>query len=135
MKPLASGAIPQNNIASAIECLQYALSMPTSVVINGCDSMERLDQAFEATRTFKPLTKAQVDALVAKTREAALSGKYELFKTSIRFDGTAQHPEWMGEADYLTGDARWHYAKNGRRRNLSRKPRLRRTIRLRATFI
>ena len=96
MKPLASGAIPQNNIATAIECLHYALSLPTSVVINGCDSLERLDQAFEAARTFKPLTQAQFTALVAKTRDAALTGKFELFKTSVRFDGTAQHPEWMG---------------------------------------
>src|SRR5512133_948903 len=96
MKPLASGAIPQNNIAGAVECLHFALSLPTSVVITGCDSMERLDQAFEAARTFKPLTKAQVSALVVKTRDAALTGKYELFKTAARFDGTAQHPEWMG---------------------------------------
>jgi predicted aldo/keto reductase-like oxidoreductase len=96
MKPLAAGAIPQNNIANPIECLHYALSLPTSVVINGCDSLERVDQAFEAARTFKPLTAQQVEALVSKTREAALSGKFELFKTSVRFDGTAQHPEWMG---------------------------------------
>jgi predicted aldo/keto reductase-like oxidoreductase len=95
MKPLASGAIPQNKIATAIECLRYALSLPTSVVINGCDSMERLDQAFEAARTFKPMSREQVSALVAKTREAALTGKFELFKTSNRFDGTANHPEWM----------------------------------------
>jgi aryl-alcohol dehydrogenase-like predicted oxidoreductase len=95
MKPLASGAIPRNNIADAIDCLHFSLSMPTSVVINGCDSMERLDQAFEAVRTFKPLTKTQIDALVGKTREAALTGKYELFKTATRFDGTALHPEWM----------------------------------------
>ena len=96
MKPLASGAIPQNNIANAVDCLHYALSMPTSVVINGCDSLERLDQAFEAARTFKPLTEPQISAMVAKTRDAALTGKFELFKTSTRFDGTAQHPEWMG---------------------------------------
>ena len=96
MKPLASGAIPQNKIASAIECLHYAMSMPTSVVINGCDSLERLDQAFEAVRTFKPLTQEQLSALTGKTREAALSGKFERFKTSTQFDGTARHPEWMG---------------------------------------
>jgi aryl-alcohol dehydrogenase-like predicted oxidoreductase len=96
MKPMASGAIPQNNIATAIECLHFALSLPTSVVINGCDSPERLDQALEAARTFKPLTAAETAALVAKTREAALTGKFELFKTSARFDGTAQHPEWLG---------------------------------------
>jgi len=95
MKPLASGAIPRNNIANAVECLHFALSLPTSVVINGCDSMERLDQAFEAARTFKPLTQPQITALVGKTRDAAMSGKFELFKTATRFDGTAQHPEWM----------------------------------------
>lgn len=96
MKPMASGAIPQNNIATGIECLHYALSLPTSVVITGCDSLERLDQAFEAVRTFKPLTQQQISALVARTREAALTGKYERFKTSAQFDGTARHPEWMG---------------------------------------
>ena len=96
MKPLASSAIPRNNIATAIECLHYALSLPTSVVINGCDILERLDQAFEAARTFEPLSKAQMAALIARTREAALTGNFEQFKTGTRFDGTAQHPEWMG---------------------------------------
>ncbi len=96
MKPLAAGAIPQNNIAGAIECLHFALTLPTSVVINGCDSMERLDQAFEAARTFQPLSRAQIDAMLARTREAALTGRFEQFKTTMRFDGTAQHPEWMG---------------------------------------
>jgi aryl-alcohol dehydrogenase-like predicted oxidoreductase len=95
MKPLASGAIPQNNIAGAVECLHFALSQPTSVVITGCDSMERLDQAFEAARTFKPMTQAQMSALAQKTREAAMTGKYELFKTDSRFDGTARNPQWM----------------------------------------
>ncbi len=96
MKPLAFGAIPQSGVASAIECLHYALNLPTSVVINGCDSMERLDQAFEAARTFKPLTDAQLSAIVDKTKTAALSGKFETFKTTSRFDGTAQRPAEMG---------------------------------------
>lgn len=96
MKPLASGAIPQNQIATAEECLQYALSMPTSVVINGCDSMERLDQAFQVAKSFKPLSKQQISALIAKTREQASTGKFERFKTTAQFDGTARHPEWMG---------------------------------------
>ncbi len=96
MKPLASAAIPQSGVATAVECLHYALSLPTSVVINGCDSMARLDQAFEAIRTFKPLTKDEITALVTKTREAALTGKLERFKTSSQFDGTARNPQWMG---------------------------------------
>ena len=96
MKPMAFGVIPQNKIATGIECLHYSLNLPTSVVITGCDSMERVDQAFEAAKTFKPFTKNELSALLARTREAALSGKYELFKTSTRFDGTARNPQWMG---------------------------------------
>lgn len=96
MKPMASGTIPANGLATGIECLHFALNLPTSVVITGCDSVERLDQAFEAVRTFKPLTPTQTSELLKKTRDAALSGKFELFKTSVRFDGTARNPHWMG---------------------------------------
>jgi aryl-alcohol dehydrogenase-like predicted oxidoreductase len=96
MKPLGSGALPKTGLVTAIECLHYALSQPTTVVINGCDTMERLDQAFEAVRTFKPLTESQISALLSKTKAAALTGEHELFKTSSQFDGTASHPQWMG---------------------------------------
>jgi len=96
MKPMAFGNVLKAGVATPIECLHYALNLPTSVVINGCDSMERLDQALEAARTFKPLTSAQLEALVAKTKAIALTGKFEPFKTTTQFDGTAAHPEWMG---------------------------------------
>jgi aryl-alcohol dehydrogenase-like predicted oxidoreductase len=96
MKPLAEGEIPRSGLVSAIECLHYSLSLPTTVVINGCDSMERLEQALEAARTFKRLTDAQLSALRAKTKQVALTGKLEGFKTSSVFDGTALNPQWMG---------------------------------------
>jgi len=96
MKPMAGGAIPQRNLATGIECLQYALNLPTSVVITGVTDQKTLDQAFEAARTFKPLTRTQLTALLDKTREAALTGKYETFKTTTRQDGTARNPQWMG---------------------------------------
>jgi len=96
MKPMAFGAVLKAGVATPVECLHYALNLPTSVVITGCDSMERLDQAFEAARTFKPFSPAELAALVAKTREAAMSGLYEPFKTTAEFDGTASHPQWMG---------------------------------------
>jgi len=95
MKPLAIGNVLKAGVATPIECLHYALNLPTSVVINGCDSMERLDQAFDAVRTFKPLSEPQLQAIVAKTRDAAMTGNFEPFKTTDQFDGTAQHPEWM----------------------------------------
>jgi len=96
MKPLASGLMFQLNQVNAIDCLHYALNLPTSVVINGCDSLERLEQAFQAMMTFKPMSEAQVEALTAKTKEAAMSGRIERFKTSEDFDGTTQHPASMG---------------------------------------
>ncbi len=96
MKPMAFGNLPKDGLASGIECLHYALNLPTSVVITGCDSMDRLHQALEAARTFKPLSETELSALLAKTRQAALSGRLEPFKTTSQFDGTAQHLEWMG---------------------------------------
>ena len=96
MKPMAFHNLPKQGLATGIECLHYALNLPTSVVITGCDSMERLEQALEAARTFKPLGESQLSALLAKTREAALTGKFEPFKTTTDFDGTAKNLAWMG---------------------------------------
>ena len=96
MKPLGSGAIVQSGAVSAIECLHFALNLPTSVVITGMESMARLDQALEAVRTFKKMSEAELASLLAKTAPLAATGQYERFKTSAGFDGTARHPEWLG---------------------------------------
>lgn len=97
MKTLANGTILESKAVTAIECLQYAMNLPASVVITGCESMEDLEQALTAARTFKPMTEDQVANLLAKTKELASRGEYELFKTTSVYDGTATHPEWLGE--------------------------------------
>jgi predicted aldo/keto reductase-like oxidoreductase len=97
MKPIANGLILKSRVVTAIECLHYALNLPTSVVITGCDSMEILDQALEAVRTFQPMTGDEVQALLARTAKAASSGEFELFKTTSIYDATATHPDWLGE--------------------------------------
>jgi predicted aldo/keto reductase-like oxidoreductase len=96
MKALGFGAIVRSNTVSAIECLHYALNLPTSTVITGIDSMKILDQAVEAARTFKPMGNEEVAALLARTREAAAAGEYERFKTTAQFDMTIVNPEWTG---------------------------------------
>lgn len=96
MKPMGSGAILQSHTVTPIECLHYALNLPTSVVITGIDRMEYLDQAFEAARTFRPMNEQAVTALLSRTAQSAGTGKYELFKTTSRFDGTAHNPQWLG---------------------------------------
>lgn len=97
MKSMANGILLKSNTVTPIECLHYALSLPTSVVINGIDSMEILDQAIAAVESFRPLSNDERDALLKRTREAAATGRFEPFKTSSIFDGTAENPQWLGE--------------------------------------
>jgi diketogulonate reductase-like aldo/keto reductase len=102
MKAFGHPYILHSNTVTPIEALHYCLNLPIAVQITGIDSQQLLDQAFEAVRTFKPLAQAEVASLLERTRSAALAGKYELYKTSTRFDGTQQHPEWLGK-DPLAG--------------------------------
>jgi aryl-alcohol dehydrogenase-like predicted oxidoreductase len=97
MKSMANGHILRSQTVTPIECLHYALNLDTSVVITGIDSIDILQQAFEAARTFHPLSAAEVERILAKTRSAASKGEFELFKTSSIYDGTAANPQWLGE--------------------------------------
>lgn len=96
MKPMGDAIILKSKTASPVECLHYAMNLPTSVVITGCDSIEILDQALDAARSFKPMSQEQVAALLRKTSPAATKGEYELYKTTHNFDGTYHNPQWLG---------------------------------------
>lgn len=96
MKSMGDGVILKSKVVSPIQCLHYALSLPTSVVITGIDKQEVLDQAIEAVKSFMPMSREALVRLLAKTKEVAMNGKYELFKTSSHFDSTAKHPDWLG---------------------------------------
>jgi len=97
MKSMANGIILKSGTVTAGECLRYAMSLPTSVVITGVDSMEILEQALETARGFRRMSKTEVKALLAKTAQAAAQGEFELFKTTSIFDSTATNPKWLGE--------------------------------------
>ena len=96
MKPMGDHVILESKTATPVECLHYAMNLPTSVVITGCDSLPILQQALQAARSFQPMNSAQVSALLAKTAKAAEAGKFELYKTSHHFDGTFANPQWLG---------------------------------------
>jgi uncharacterized protein len=96
MKPIGGGLILESRTATPAECLRYAMNLPTSVVITGCDSLPVLEQALRAARSFRPMSKNQVSTLLAKTETAAQAGRYELYKTSHRFDATYYNPQWLG---------------------------------------
>jgi predicted aldo/keto reductase-like oxidoreductase len=96
MKPMGDHFILESKTAAPVECLHYAMNLPTSVVITGCDSLSILEQALEAARGFKPLGSTEVASLLARTAEAAAAGQFELYKTSHQFDGTYANPQWLG---------------------------------------
>jgi predicted aldo/keto reductase-like oxidoreductase len=96
MKPMGDKLILNSKTATPVECLHYAMSLPTSVVITGCDSMPILQQAVDAARSFQPMSKEDVARLLAKTAPAAGKGEFERYKISNDFDGTAHNPQWLG---------------------------------------
>jgi len=96
MKSFGNGVILESGAVEPMDCLNYALNVPVSVLITGITSQQLLDQAFTAVKNFKPMDEAAVATLIGKTEAMAERGKYELFKTSTHFDGTAHNPQWLG---------------------------------------
>jgi aryl-alcohol dehydrogenase-like predicted oxidoreductase len=99
MKSMGDKIILESKVVTAPECLRYALSLPTSVVITGCDSMSVLDQAIDAAVNFRPYTQAETAELLGRTARLAKDGTYEKFKTSDRFDSTSHNPKWLTSAE------------------------------------
>jgi len=93
MKSMGDSLILNSKTVTPVECLHYAMNLPTSTVITGIDSMEILNQDLNAVKEFRPLTEKQVADLLARTARAASEGRFEGFKTTNGFDGTAKHPE------------------------------------------
>lgn len=98
MKSMGSGDILESGVVKAEECLRYALSLPTSVVITGIDSRQVLEQALKLARSFVPLSAQERQSLLARTAAAAKDGKHELFKTAQKYDGTTKNPHWLETA-------------------------------------
>lgn len=96
MKPMGDGVILKSNTVTPVECLRYAMHLPVSVVITGCDSMQILQQALDTAKNFHGLDTAEVSAILKKTETVAQNGQFELYKTSHNFDGTFKNPQWLG---------------------------------------
>jgi predicted aldo/keto reductase-like oxidoreductase len=99
MKPLGSGmflrsAPVTSGELTATDCLHYAMNLPTSVVITGCDTVGILKQGLDAAFRFTPRSQAWMQQTLAKTAPAADAG-WEKYKLTDVFDGTARHPWWM----------------------------------------
>ncbi|MEQ8848524.1 aldo/keto reductase [Botrimarina sp.] len=82
-----SGILPKSGVIEAKECLRFALSQPISTLVTGMQSERDLDQALEVARDFEPMSDSEQADVLAKVKEVAADGRYELFKTSKDFDG------------------------------------------------
>ena len=79
---------------SPAECRGYALSLPISCLIVGCESIENLEQELDIARNFQPMSEARKAELLERVRHEAGDGRHEWFKSTQHFDGPyhrAQH--------------------------------------------
>jgi aryl-alcohol dehydrogenase-like predicted oxidoreductase len=103
MKPLGSGLFLRSppfsdGSVKPPEALRYAMNLPTSTVITGCDTLGILMQAIDTAYRFQPMSPAEVSRLLARTAPVAGKGSFERYKTAQDFDGTTHSPHWLESA-------------------------------------
>ena len=96
MKPLGDGLVLKSKTVTPVECLRFAMHLPVSVVITGCDSMQILQQALDTAKNFHGMDETELNSILQKTATVAQNGQFELYKTSHNFDGTYHNPQWLG---------------------------------------
>jgi predicted aldo/keto reductase-like oxidoreductase len=74
-------------VITAEEALRYAMSLPVSTTVSGMDSLRILRKNLQTARNFTPMTKAEKNTYRRKCAAFAADGRFELYKTSIYFDG------------------------------------------------
>ena len=87
MKTRASGAILRAKAATVEECWRYVTALPVSTVVSGMESLDLLRKNLKMARELKPMSDAEREAILSRTRAFAQAGKHELFKSTNRFDG------------------------------------------------
>ena len=88
MKSVSGNAEPiKQGIVTPEEALRYVLSLPIASLVSGIDSRDVLKQNLEIARHFTPMTTADMNALRTRVARYALDGRFELFKSTNRYDG------------------------------------------------
>jgi aryl-alcohol dehydrogenase-like predicted oxidoreductase len=88
MKSLGgSGDAIKKGIVTVNEALRYAMSLPVASTVSGIDSLEVLRQNVGIARGFSPMSGEEMAAVRMKCASAAADGRFELYKTSMKYDG------------------------------------------------
>src|ERR1700678_2720327 len=87
MKPIGGHGEPvQKGVVSAEELLRYAMSLPVATTISGVSELPILEQNLRIAQNFTPLSATEMKALRERAKPYAGDGRFELYKTSIKFD-------------------------------------------------
>lgn len=77
----------KKGVLTAKEALTYVMSLPIAILVSGMDSLEVLRKNLEIARSFTPMKPEAMQALRDRCASHAADGRFELYKTSKRFDG------------------------------------------------
>lgn len=95
MKSLGGDArVVRKKAAGVEDALRYAMSLPVCTTVSGIDSMKVLRQNLRIAGGFVPMTVRERRAYERSLSEAALDGRFELYKTTAEHEGDvgrAQH--------------------------------------------
>jgi predicted aldo/keto reductase-like oxidoreductase len=88
MKSLSgNGDAVKQGVVTVEEALRYVLSLPVATLVSGIDSKHVLRQNLDIMRRFTPMTAADMEVLRNRVAPYAKEGKFELFKSTNRYDG------------------------------------------------
>jgi aryl-alcohol dehydrogenase-like predicted oxidoreductase len=82
-----SGEVVAHGACTPQQALRYAMSLLVATTISGMESIDVLHQNLEVARGFQPMTAAEMRALREQVQFWASDGRYELFKTTKKYDG------------------------------------------------
>jgi uncharacterized protein len=81
------GDAVKKKVVTPQEALRYAMSLPVTTTVSGIDSMHVLRQNLAVAQGFTPMTEVEMSALRKRVLEFAKDGRFELYKTTAKFDG------------------------------------------------
>jgi aryl-alcohol dehydrogenase-like predicted oxidoreductase len=81
------GDAVKKKVVTPQEALRYAMSLPVTTTVSGIDSMHVLRQNLAVAQGFTPMTEAEMSALRQRVLAFAKDGRFELYKTTAKFDG------------------------------------------------
>lgn len=87
MKPFqGKGDAVKKGAVSPEQSLRFAMSLPVATTITGMEKPEILRQNLRIAQDFQPMSPAEMQSVRDQCRQYSGDGRFELYKTSIKYD-------------------------------------------------